>query len=109
DEMARRELRVGDPYTFQGDERDIVLISTVVAGHTGEIGAFTKRDYHRRINVAASRGRDQMWLFHSVRLGELVADDARALLLAYCLAVGQRQAEPVPEPENDFQRAVARR
>jgi hypothetical protein len=116
EEMERRELRVGDPYTFQGDERDVVLISMVVAptGGSGEIGAFTKRDYHRRINVAASRGRDQMWLFHSVRLGELVADDARALLLAYAQAPRRGfNDEPVTDPmarcENDFQRAVLRR
>jgi very-short-patch-repair endonuclease len=119
DEMERRDLRVGDPYTFQGDERDVVFISMVVAGHAGsaaggraEIGAFTKRDYHRRVNVAASRGRDQMWLFHSVHLGELVADDARALLLGYCQTVGQRPAEAPADPaalcENDFQRAVLR-
>ncbi|HEY2674375.1 MAG TPA: AAA domain-containing protein, partial [Rugosimonospora sp.] len=86
EELERRALRVGDPYTFQGDERDIVLVSMVVApgGEGTSIGAFTRRDYHRRINVAASRARDQLWLFHSVRPGELPADDARALLLAYC-------------------------
>jgi REase_MTES_1575/AAA domain len=116
EEMERRELRVGDPYTFQGDERDVVLISMVVAptGGTGEIGAFTKRDYHRRINVAASRGRDQMWLFHSVRLGELVADDARALLLTYAQAprggpADEAVGDPLARCENDFQRAVLRR
>ena len=84
DELERRALRVGDAYTFQGDERDVVLISMVAAG--GAIGAFTKRDYHRRVNVAASRARDQLWLFHSVRASELTADDARALLLGHCHA-----------------------
>jgi very-short-patch-repair endonuclease len=113
DEMERRELRVGDAYTFQGDERDIVLISMVVApnGNAGEIGAFTKRDYHRRINVAASRGRDQMWLFHSVQLPQLVADDARALLLGYCQrpAPAPSTADPFALCETDVQRAVLRR
>ncbi|HEU4424450.1 MAG TPA: AAA domain-containing protein, partial [Pilimelia sp.] len=113
-ELERRELRVGDPYTFQGDERDIVLISTVVASADGVLGAFTKRDFHRRVNVAASRARDQMWLFHSVTLGDLHADDARALLLSYCLR--PREAEEPPgglDPEqlceDDFQRSVLRR
>jgi very-short-patch-repair endonuclease len=110
DELERRALRVGDPYTFQGDERDVVLISMVVAG--AGIGAFSKRDFHRRVNVAASRARDQLWLFHSVQLGELTADDARALLLAYCQR--PRGGDTVPaEPEaactNDFERAVLRR
>ncbi len=121
EELERRQVRVGDPYTFQGDERDVVLISLVVAG---SFGAFTKRDFHRRVNVAASRARDQLWLFHSAQLGEFTADDARVLLLAYC----QRPpaADPVPrDPEaepsapldprdaaactNDFERAVLRR
>ncbi|TML30359.1 MAG: DNA helicase [Actinobacteria bacterium] len=108
EELERRQLRVGDPYTFQGDERDVVLISMVVAPGA-PIGAFSKRDFHRRINVAASRARDQLWLFHSVQLGELTADDARALLLAYCTRPRGGDAAPV-EPEtlctNDFERAV---
>ncbi|WP_173078844.1 AAA domain-containing protein [Phytohabitans rumicis] len=108
DELERRELRVGDPYTFQGDERDVVLASMVVSSADGAIGAFTKRDFHRRINVAASRARDQMWVFHSVTLADLHADDARAALLAYA----QRPPAPVAvggEPVTDFQRAVLRR
>jgi very-short-patch-repair endonuclease len=109
DELERRQLRVGDPYTFQGDERDIALISMVVSAADGGFGAFTKRDFHRRINVAASRARDQMWLFHSVGLGDLHPDDARALLLAYAQRPRQIE-EPVGAPEdrceNDFERAV---
>jgi very-short-patch-repair endonuclease len=111
--LERRALRVGDPYTFQGDERDIVLISMVVAPGAGAgIGAFTRRDFHRRINVAASRARDQLWLFHSVRPQDLPADDARALLLAYCQhpRLGERPpADPEAACTNDFERAVLRR
>ena len=128
-ELERRALRVGDPYTFQGDERDVVLISMVVASADREIGAFTKRDFHRRVNVAASRARDQLWVFHSVQVGDLPADDARALLLGYCSGLaaggaagagarpwagtaGPRQGGPVAGPgplpacETDFERAV---
>ncbi|HEY8473056.1 MAG TPA: AAA domain-containing protein [Natronosporangium sp.] len=111
-ELERRSLRVGDPYTFQGDERDVVLISMVVASADGDFGAFTKRDFHRRVNVAASRARDQLWVFHSVELADLRPDDARALLLAHL-----RQPRPTddgatpPEQrcESDFERAVLRR
>jgi very-short-patch-repair endonuclease len=114
EELERRELRVGDPYTFQGDERDVVLISMVVApsGESSPIGAFSRRDYHRRINVAASRARDQLWLFHSVQLGELTADDARALLLAHFQrpqVAGAAPADPELACTNDFERAVLRR
>jgi very-short-patch-repair endonuclease len=100
DEMERRALRVGDPYTFQGDERDVVFISTVAASADGDVGAFTKRDFHRRVNVAASRARDQMWLFHSIGVDDLLADDARAKLLTYCLS-------PRPADDDDFVAAAA--
>jgi hypothetical protein len=112
EELERRALRVGDPYTFQGDERDVVLISMVVATADGDVGAFTKRDFHRRVNVAASRARDQLWVFHSVDLADLHPDDARALLLAHA-----RQPRTVDDGaeaaeqrcETDFERAVLSR
>src|SRR5262249_44874306 len=110
DELERRAMRVGDAYTFQGDERDVVLISMVVAG--AGIGAFTKRDYHRRINVAASRARDQLWLFHSVETGDLARDDARALLLAHCESLVTpatpygTTADQFAACTNDFERGV---
>jgi very-short-patch-repair endonuclease len=124
DELERRCLRVGDAYTFQGDERDVVLISMVVASADGEVGAFTKRDFHRRVNVAASRARDQLWLFHSIGAADLPADDARALLLGYCAAVGTGAGELTAGPaelagaggaggepacETEFERLVLRR
>jgi hypothetical protein len=116
DEIERRALRVGDPYTFQGDERDVVFISTVAAAADGDVGAFTKRDFHRRVNVAASRARDQMWLFHSIGVDDLLADDARTKLLAYCQAPRPADDVPVDDPvaleqrcEADLERAVLRR
>jgi very-short-patch-repair endonuclease len=111
DEMEARRLRVGDAYTFQGDERDVVLVSMVVSDNDGRPAAFTKREYHRRVNVAASRARDQLWIFHSVRPSSLLADDARALLLNYALHLPARTTAPDLEVlcESDFEREVLRR
>ncbi|HEV7626218.1 MAG TPA: AAA domain-containing protein, partial [Streptomyces sp.] len=96
----------------QGDERDVVLLSLVVSPHGGRIAAFTKRDYHRRINVAASRARDQLWVFHSFQPADVPPDDARGKLLTYCQNVGAPQ-EPAGNLElrceSDFERAVLRR
>lgn len=69
-EMQDRRILCGNPNGFQGDERDIILLS-MVASLTGEngikrIGSLTKSTDERRFNVAASRARDQMLLFHSV-------------------------------------------
>ncbi|WP_422753189.1 AAA domain-containing protein [Micromonospora sp. WMMD708] len=112
EEMERRRLRVGDPYTFQGDERDVVLVSTVVSPHHGPVAPFTKRDHHRRVNVAASRARDQLWVFHSVQPDDLRPDDARGLLLRYCQNVTTAE-EAYDDLErrcdSDFEREVLRR
>ena len=111
DEIQARRLRVGDAYTFQGDERDIVLVSMVVSDNDPKVAAFTKREYHRRINVAASRARDQLWIFHSVRPGSLLADDARGLLLSYALnlAPAEEVADLAARCESDFERDVLKR
>ncbi|SCL53627.1 Part of AAA domain-containing protein [Micromonospora citrea] len=112
EEMERRRLRVGDSYTFQGDERDIVLVSTVVSPHNGVVSAFTKRDHHRRVNVAASRARDQLWVFHSVQPADLREDDARGLLLTYCqnvTAAEEAYDDLEKRCDSDFERAVLRR
>jgi very-short-patch-repair endonuclease len=80
EEWERRRLRVGTPPDFQGDERDVVFLSMVVADRRR---AVTAREWQRRFNVAASRGRDQMWLFHSVTPGLLSPADLRRSLLSY--------------------------
>ena len=82
EEWERRRLRVGTPPDFQGDERDVVFLSLVVADRRR---AVTAREWQRRFNVAASRARDQMWLFHSVALDQLSPTDLRRSLLAYML------------------------
>jgi very-short-patch-repair endonuclease len=112
DEMEARRLRVGDAYTFQGDERDVVFVSMVVSANDPRIAAFTKREYHRRINVAASRARDQLWIFHSVQPSSLLADDARGLLLTYAQNVSVVAAvtqDLAARCESDFERDVLRR
>jgi very-short-patch-repair endonuclease len=109
EEMEARRLRVGDAYTFQGDERDVVLVSMVVSANDGKLAAFTKREYHRRVNVAASRARDQLWIFHSVQPQALLADDARALLLGYAQQPSATAHDDRAAPESDVERDVLRR
>jgi very-short-patch-repair endonuclease len=110
DEMEARRLRVGDAYTFQGDERDVVLVSMVASANDPALAAFTKREYHRRVNVAASRARDQLWVFHSLQAADLRPDDARGLLLNYCanVTVPVPSADLAARCESDFERAVLR-
>jgi len=82
EEMERRRLVCGNPYSFQGDERDIMLLS-LVAANNEKIGPLTKAADERRFNVAASRARDMMILFHSVKCDDLSPSDLRRRLLDF--------------------------
>jgi very-short-patch-repair endonuclease len=73
-------------------------------GPDQRIGALTQDMYVQRFNVAASRAKDQMWVFHSLRLSDLGnPEDMRFQLLDYCYALSGRadatdsNAEAVPE------------
>jgi len=82
EEMERRRLVCGNPYSFQGDERDIMLLSMVAAPNE-RIGTLTKTADERRFNVAASRARDMMVLFHSVTCDDLSISCLRRRLLEF--------------------------
>lgn len=83
-EMIKRKLICGDAYSFQGDERDIIFLSLVVSNNV-RFTALTKEEDKRRFNVAATRARNQMWLFHSVNLEDLNPSCIRYSLLEYFL------------------------
>ncbi|MHB1035359.1 MAG: AAA domain-containing protein [Pirellulales bacterium] len=83
DETTR--LLCGDPYSFQGDERDIVFLSMVASIEgEGRSAPLTRESFRQRFNVAASRPRDQVWLFHSIRESDLHPDCMRRRLLHFC-------------------------
>ncbi|WP_225437911.1 AAA domain-containing protein [Candidatus Frankia nodulisporulans] len=87
-EHRRRRLRVGTPADFQGDERHVVFVSLVVAPSTPPT-PLTTLEHQRLFNVAASRARDQVWLFHSVTLTDLDQHDLRHSYLAHVLSSTQ--------------------
>lgn len=83
--MEGRQLVCGDAYAFQGDERDVMLLSLVSAPSQGRrIGTLTDEAARRRFNVAASRARDQLLLFHTASLNDLSPQCLRYALLQYC-------------------------
>jgi very-short-patch-repair endonuclease len=87
--MQQRSLVCGNAYAFQGDERDVIFLSMVAATNEGRrIGVLSKESDKQRFNVAASRARDQMWLFHSVAVDDLSSACLRRQLLEYCLNPG---------------------
>lgn len=84
EEMIKRKLICGDAYSFQGDERDVMFLSMVISNGVKFVPLIRENDV-RRFNVAASRARNQMWLFHSVELTDLNVECVRYSLLNYCL------------------------
>lgn len=89
DEWFSRDLRCGDAPDFQGSERDVMFLSMVKAPMPDKrIGALTQQMYVQRFNVAASRAKDQLWVFHSMSLSDLGnPEDMRFALLDYCYGV----------------------
>lgn len=107
-EMLERRIICGNAYAFQGDERDVIFLSMVAAPNM-RIGALAKRSYMQSFNVAASRGRDQMWLFHSVKLDDLNPNCMRSQLLQYYLdpvRVAKEEEDVDKLFESNFERDV---
>ncbi|NKE58587.1 AAA family ATPase [Lentzea sp. PSKA42] len=92
EEWKARDLRCGDSADFQGSERNVMFLSLVKAPEPGKrIASLTQDMYVQRFNVAASRAKDQMWVFHSLRLSDLGnPEDMRFQLLDYCYALSGR-------------------
>lgn len=85
-ELEKRKLVCGNAYSFQGDERDVIFLSMVDSPSEGRRQALRSRDnpiFQPRYNVAVSRARDQLWLFHSVTLSDLAPGDLRASLIRH--------------------------
>ena len=100
-ELERRRLRCGEAANFQGDERDVMVLSLVAAtdpeNPQGRIGALANAGAHRRINVAASRARNQMWVVHSLEPDRFSQGDLRGDLIRHCANPPALAAEQVAD------------
>ncbi|MBM0106738.1 AAA family ATPase [Steroidobacter sp. S1-65] len=116
-ELEKRRILAGISAEFQGDERDIILLSLVDSApedatlRTVREGAYelTKKRY----NVAASRARDQLWVVYSFDADhDLKTDDLRFQLLQHAqqpnLAAPRAERDRL-EPESPLEREVAKR
>ncbi len=97
EEIEQRKLLCGSAYDFQGDERDVIFLSMVDAPQDGKTcRMFRDGETQRRFNVAASRAKDQLWLFHSPTLNDLRPECLRYRLLEHCLNPSVEQAKVGP-------------
>ncbi|WP_253843241.1 AAA domain-containing protein [Mycobacterium colombiense] len=100
EEWTARELRCGDASDFQGSERDVMFLSMVKAPTADRrLSALTSVQYVQRFNVAASRAKDQMWVYHSMPREALSnTEDMRYQLLDYCYGVVNRSRNELEAP-----------
>ncbi len=87
-DLLDRSFAAGDARTFQGKERDIMLLSMVTDGQW--FGRIDDQQSAQVYNVAASRARDRMMLMRSVSAAQLDPYDLRARLIAHF-------AQPFPQ------------
>lgn len=113
EQLEERKIRCGEAANFQGDERDVIVISTVVAidpNHPStRFGAMTSVKDLRKINVAASRARNQMWVVTSVDPDMLPTGDFRAALIRHCSAYSAeapQQEQIFAACESEFEKRV---
>lgn len=110
--LEERRIRCGEAADFQGDERNVIVLNTVVDRPEGRrIGTFTDRKSERRMNVAASRAKDQMWVVHSIPPEDFPNGDPRAELIRHCTdpsALDETMANLDELTESPFESAVLR-
>lgn len=108
-EIERRRIHCGISAEFQGDERDVVILSLVDSAAPG-LPLRKETDgadgmMKKRWNVAVSRARDQLWLVHSFDpAAQLKPDDLRRSLFDWADGVmsgtiGAAEPFDLPDPE----------
>ena len=97
--IARHRLLVGTPYSFQGEERDVMLISLAVDHHTHP-SAFQLLGREDVFNVSITRARSEQWVYTSLHQSTGYA--AATLLEKYLSSIEEDALPALPE-KNHYQ------
>jgi very-short-patch-repair endonuclease len=117
-EYEQRRILCGNPAQFQGDERDVMLLSVVDSKTEGDGPLGMKGDgadglWKKRYNVAASRAKDQLWVVYSLdHLTQLKPGDLRRRLVEHALDPGalmRLAEEATARTESPFEAEVYKR
>jgi very-short-patch-repair endonuclease len=85
-EYKKRQILCGNASQFQGDERDVILLSIVNSPNDGPLRLRQREEARKSFNVAASRARDQLWVVHSLNpRRDLKPGDLRLQLISHAL------------------------
>ena len=115
-EIEARRLICGSSAEFQGDERDVILLSLVDSAEAGTLlrkdGDGVDGSTKKRYNVAVSRAKDQLWIVHSFDpKTQLKSDDIRSGLFAWaasCDDAAPDQDAACRSADSEFVAEVAR-
>lgn len=84
DIYSKHNILCGNASQFQGDERDVILISMVDACDNPPLSIRQAEDFKKAYNVAASRARNQLWVVHSLNPNtDLKPGDLRLRLIQH--------------------------
>ena len=112
--MQKRKIKVGTAYDFQGDERDVIILSMVNSliqsnGEKNRIQPMTKKIFERSFNVASSRAKEQVILFYSIKPEFLSKECLRYKLINYYLTYNlEKEKSKEKLFESNFERDVYR-
>jgi very-short-patch-repair endonuclease len=109
EKIELHKIACGDARTFQGKERDIMFLSMIVS--PGDAHAQSRDSIAQRLNVAASRARDRMYLVRSIEMDQLSPNDKlRRNLLSHFVTPYMQDEKRVENLrqlcESDFEREV---
>jgi hypothetical protein len=108
-EIERRRLLCGAPAHFQGDERDVVFMSMVWSSQGSPLAMNDNAEFKKRLNVAASRARDQMWVVHSLDPDvDLKPNDLRRRIIEHARTPRALldPSRPQPRASTDLERKI---
>lgn len=81
---SKHNILCGNASQFQGDERDIVIVSMVDTCEAPPLSIRQTEDFKKTFNVAASRARNQLWVVHSLNPAtDLKPGDLRLRLIQH--------------------------
>lgn len=99
-------IKCAAPPQFQGDERDVILLSMVAApdkNNSKRLLPLTKSVFEQRFNVAMSRAKEQVILFHSIEAHDLNPNCLRRRLIEFFEKKSQITVEGIPLNELEKQ------
>jgi very-short-patch-repair endonuclease len=109
-EYQKRRLLCGNASQFQGDERDVMVLSLVDSPSNRPLPRRQREDAMKVFNVAASRARDQLWVVHSLAPErDLKHGDLRLKLISHAMdpkGLRKEVIEPTGGFESEFEEIV---